>query len=218
MGLGNVALFHYLFGHYRTPAPVPRDAVAKGHRPAGNYVAPPEAFHRREPAACATLGHFIYKATQVAVLLLAAGTITGALWADVAWGRFWGWDAKEVWALISLLVYIFILHGRFAGWFGNFGLALFSVAGATSILMAWYGVNFVLGTGLHTYGQGAGGLAWVLVFVGLNWLFAIAAWLRYRIEIATTPDKTPSPSTRPDTGGADDDVQTSGKIEIATEN
>jgi ABC-type transport system involved in cytochrome c biogenesis permease subunit len=182
LGLGNVALFHYLFGRYRDPAAPLPELAARGHRPAGNYTAPPDALHRREPAACASLANFTYKATQVAVLLLAAGTILGALWADVAWGRFWGWDAKEVWALISLLAYLVILHGRYAGLFGNFGLAAFSVVGATSILMAWYGVNFVLGTGLHTYGQGAGGLSFVLAFVAADWLFMAAATIRYRLE------------------------------------
>ena len=88
---------------------------------------------------------------------MAAGTILGGLWADVSWGRFWGWDPKEVWALISLLTYLAILHGRYAGWFGDFGLAVGSVLGATAIVFSWYGVNFVLGVGLHSYGFGAGG-------------------------------------------------------------
>ena len=47
----------------------------------------------------------------------------GAVWADYSWGRFWGWDPKEVWALITLIVYWAVLHARFAGWVGNFGLA-----------------------------------------------------------------------------------------------
>ena len=72
----------------------------------------------------------------MAVLLLAAGTITGAIWADYAWGRYWGWDKKEVWALVSLLVYLAVLHGRWAGWAGNFGLAVGSVLGATAIMIA----------------------------------------------------------------------------------
>jgi ABC-type transport system involved in cytochrome c biogenesis permease subunit len=133
------------------------------------------------------LGSFLYKVIQVAVLLLAAGTILGGLWADVSWGRFWGWDSKEVWALVSLLIYLAVLHGRYVGWFGNFGLAVGAVVGACSILMAWYGVNFVLGSGLHTYGEGVGGVQWALILVGLNWTFAILAALRYRLETSLVP-------------------------------
>lgn len=163
-GLGNIALGYYLLGKYRDPT----DTL--------------EVAAKRPPEVCSSLGTFIYKATQVTVLLLAAGTITGALWADVAWGRFWGWDSKEVWALISLMVYLAVLHGRSAGWFGNFGLAVGSVIGAISILMAWYGVNFVLGSGLHAYGEGSGGLTWALNAVSMNLAFAVAASIRYLME------------------------------------
>ncbi|HEY1066929.1 MAG TPA: cytochrome c biogenesis protein CcsA, partial [Pirellulales bacterium] len=107
-GLGNIALGCYLFGRYRTTE-VDGDVVV------------------RAPEVCAALAGYVYKVIQVAVLLLAAGTILGGLWADVSWGRFWGWDPKEVWALASLLVYLAILHGRYAGWFNNFGLAVGSV-------------------------------------------------------------------------------------------
>ena len=74
------------------------------------------------------LANFIYRAMQVGVLLIAAGTILGGVWADYSWGRFWGWDPKEVWALITLLVYLVPLHGRFAGWVSMFGLVFASVA------------------------------------------------------------------------------------------
>jgi ABC-type transport system involved in cytochrome c biogenesis permease subunit len=185
-GLGNLALGYYLFGRYRDPVPV----AVEGHRPAGEPTH--AALTRHPPEAVHSLGGFIYKAMQVAVLLLAAGTILGGLWADVSWGRFWGWDSKEVWALVSLLIYLAVLHGRYAGWFGNFGLAVGSVVGATSILMAWYGVNFVLGSGLHTYGDGAGGLLPVAVTVTLNWLFIVPAAIRYLSE--TAPRVSPQPS------------------------
>ena len=94
---------------------------------------------------------------QVGVLLIAAGTILGGVWADYSWGRFWGWDPKEVWALITLLVYLIPLHGRFAGWVNTFGLVVASVVCFLSVVMAWYGVNFVLGVGLHSYGFAEGG-------------------------------------------------------------
>ena len=126
---------------------------------------------------------------KVAVLLLAAGIILGALWADKAWGRFWGWDAKEVWSLITLLAYLAILHARYIGWCGNFGLAVTAVLGFTSIIMAWYGVNHVLGSGLHSYGQGAGGQWEVTIAVAANWVFVVLAALRYTAQRAPQPSR-----------------------------
>jgi len=189
-GLGNLALAYYLFGRYREAPPeiVDRRGLASS-----------SAVSRRPPEAVQSLGLFIYKAMQVAVLLLAAGTILGGLWADVSWGRFWGWDSKEVWALVSLLIYLAVLHGRYAGWFGNFGLAVGSVVGATSILMAWYGVNFVLGSGLHTYGDGAGGMLPVAVTVALNWILIVPAALRYWAETAPRAERHPPGAERDET-------------------
>jgi cytochrome c-type biogenesis protein CcsB len=125
--------------------------------------------------------HFwLYRVLQLGVLLLAAGTILGGVWANYSWGRFWGWDPKETWALIALLCYILALHGRLAGWWTQFGLAVASVVCFLAVLMAWYGVNFVLGKGLHSYGFGIGGEAYVAVFVILDLLFVAFAIWRYR--------------------------------------
>lgn len=179
-GLGNISLAYYLFGKYRDPAP--HTPAAPGYGPASHDV---EVVHqgRRPPEACATLAGYTYKAVQVAVMLLITGTILGGLWADVSWGRFWGWDPKEVWALISGLVYLAILHGRYAGLFGNFGLAIGSVLGASAIMFSWYGVNFVLGAGLHAYGFGTGGQMEVGAVVIVNWAFAAAAAIRYHSQV-----------------------------------
>ena len=107
---------------------------------------------------------------QVGVVLLAAGTVLGGIWADYSWGRFWGWDPKETWALISLLGYLALLHGRLVGWIKEFGLAVGSVLIFFLIVMAWYGVNYVLGQGLHSYGfgSGRGGVCGRLCSVALN--------------------------------------------------
>ena len=113
----------------------------------------------------------IYRCIQVGVVLLAAGVILGGIWADYSWGRFWGWDPKETWAFIALLGYLVILHGRLVGWLRNFGLAASSVVAFSLVIMAWYGVNFVLGAGLHTYGFGAGGVEYVSAFVCAHLLF-----------------------------------------------
>ena len=127
------------------------------------------------------LSNFVYRAMQVGVLLIAAGTILGGVWADYSWGRFWGWDPKEVWALITLLVYLIPLHGRFAGWVSTFGLVAASVGCFLSVIMAWYGVNFVLGVGLHSYGFVEGGSQGIMLVIlsGMLSLPMAAGWRRY---------------------------------------
>ena len=136
--------------------------------------------YARNPAAAradAPMHFWLYRVLQLGVLLLAAGTILGGVWANYSWGRFWGWDPKETWALIALLCYILALHGRLAGWWTQFGLAVASVVCFLAVLMAWYGVNFVLGKGLHSYGFGIGGETYVAIFVVLDLLFvAFAIW------------------------------------------
>lgn len=127
------------------------------------------------------LANFVYRTMQVGVLLIAAGTILGGVWADASWGRFWGWDPKEVWALITLLVYLIPLHGRFAGWFNTFALVVASVVCSLSVIMAWYGVNFILGVGLHTYGfaEGGGQFSVFAVLAGVMAMPLAAFWRRH---------------------------------------
>lgn len=115
----------------------------------------------------------IYRAIQIGVVLLAAGIILGGVWAAYSWGRFWGWDPKETWALIALLGYVALLHGRLAGWAKQFGMAAGAVVAFSLVIMAWYGVNFVLGAGLHSYGFGAGGVEYVSAFVAAHLLFVV---------------------------------------------
>jgi ABC-type transport system involved in cytochrome c biogenesis permease subunit len=126
-----------------------------------------------------TLSGFCYRAIQVGVVLLAAGTLLGGFWAAESWGRFWGWDPKEVWALIALVCYLIPLHARYAGWVKDFGLAFCSVVCFASVVMAWYGVNFVLGVGLHSYGFGGGNDLWVYWCGLVNLSMAVHAALRY---------------------------------------
>jgi ABC-type transport system involved in cytochrome c biogenesis permease subunit len=119
----------------------------------------------------------LYRCLQIGVLLLAVGVILGGVWANYSWGRFWDWDPKETWALIALMAYIILLHGRLGGWWGGYGLAIGSIASFLTILMAWYGVNFVLGRGLHSYGFGNGGQLYVGAFALLELIvlaFALA--------------------------------------------
>ena len=151
---------------------------------------------KRYAAAMAEVQFFIYRAMQIGVLLLAAGTILGGVWANYSWGRFWGWDPKETWALTTLLCYLAVLHGRLAGWWGGFGLAVGSVVCLLSVLMSWYGVNFVLGKGLHSYGFGTGGFSYVAVFALFEVVFVatVVAWNR---NYGVLRGRTPSASAPP---------------------
>lgn len=140
----------------------------------------------------ATLYTFIYRTLQIGVLLLAIGTILGGVWANYSWGRFWDWDPKETWALITLLGYLFLLHGRVAGRWAGFGLAVGAILGFLSVLMAWYGVNFVLGVGLHSYGFGSGGFGYALAFVAVEVAFVALGLYRYQ----ATRSRTPAPEEK----------------------
>jgi len=151
-------------------------ALGVGNVSLGYYIFKPQAKERIE-----RLNYFLYRSMQVGVILLAAGTILGGVWANASWGRFWGWDPKEVWALIALLGYLAILHGRYAGWLRGFGLALGSVVAFLLVLMAWYGVNFILGVGLHSYGFSSGGATGMAIFVGIELLWVVFATLRYKM-------------------------------------
>lgn len=194
-GLGNMALFHYLLGRYRT---VPAGEImihGQRHRSAGAapregglIVVPPEE--------CFELAHFMYRAIQVAVVLLTAGTILGGVWADRAWGRFWGWDPKEVWALISILVYMVLLHGRYVGWVNTFSLAAGSVFGMISVVWAWYGTNYLMPAGLHAYaGEGSGGGLYVVGAFTANLILVALAWVRYRAETGRAQARPVTPES-----------------------
>lgn len=151
-------------------------ALGIGHVALGSYLFSPQAKSRIQ-----LLSQLNYNVLQVGVLLLTAGIILGGIWAHFSWGRFWGWDPKETWALIALLCYLVPLHGRLVGWIGNFGISVASVVAFNAVLMAWYGVNFVLGTGLHSYGFGTGGSEWMIAgVVGADLLFVLAATARYK--------------------------------------
>lgn len=150
-------------------------AMGLGHIILGHYLVAPQSFQR-----ISHLSKFNYRVIQIGVLLLTTGIILGGIWAHFSWGRFWGWDPKETWALIALMCYIVPLHGRLVGWLADFGMAVISVVCFNAVLMAWYGVNFVLGTGLHSYGFSTGGSELIVgTLVGLDLLFVAAAATRH---------------------------------------
>jgi cytochrome c-type biogenesis protein CcsB len=126
-----------------------------------------------------TINQLTYRAMQFGVVLLAAGTILGGVWADYSWGRFWGWDPKEVWALIALLCYLAVLHGRMTSWIKPFAFSAWTVIAFSSVVMAWYGVNFVLGVGLHSYGFASGGTGYIVAVVGVQLAYVAAIALNH---------------------------------------
>ena len=88
------------------------------------------------------------------LFMLSVGTFLGGIWANESWGRYWGWDPKETWALASMLIYIFVLHMRFIPKIkGIFAFNLASIVAYSSIIMTYFGVNFYL-SGLHSYAKG----------------------------------------------------------------
>lgn len=111
-------------------------------------------FSPRNLLSLARIDRFTYKTIQVGVLFLGAGILLGGVWANQSWGRYWGWDPKETWALISLLAFLALLHGRIVGAVGQFGTAIGSILGFQLVLMTYYGVNYFL-VGLHSYAGGA---------------------------------------------------------------
>jgi ABC-type transport system involved in cytochrome c biogenesis permease subunit len=144
----------------------------------GNLILTMHLFRTPRPEEVKGLALFTYRAMQIALLLLAAGTFLGGWWAAESWGRFWGWDPKETWALIALIAYAIPLHARYLGWVKDFGLAVAAVVCFAAIVMSWYGVNFILGAGLHSYGFGGGGPWWVFWACLLNLEFVLVVCIR----------------------------------------
>ncbi len=160
-------------------------ALGLGHIILGHYLFAPQS-----KARIRSLSQWNYGVLQVGVLLLTTGIILGGIWAHYAWGRFWGWDTKETWALIALMCYVVPLHGRLVGWLADFGMAVTSVVSFNAVLMAWYGVNFVLGTGLHSYGFGTGDSVFAVAgFVALDLLFVTITAAKYKGWFKSSPQE-----------------------------
>jgi len=98
-----------------------------------------------------SLGRMMYGVVCFATLFSFVGTILGGIWADQAWGRFWGWDPKENGALLIVIWNAIILHARWGGYAREQGIAVLTVFGNIVTSLSWFGVN-MLGVGLHSYG------------------------------------------------------------------
>ena len=93
-------------------------------------------------------------AMMIGLVLLVIGNFLGGIWANESWGRYWGWDPKETWTLVSILIYAAILHLRYIkGMSSNFIFSSLSLVSYSSIVMTYFGVNYYL-TGLHSYAAG----------------------------------------------------------------
>ncbi len=130
--------------------------------------------------------HYAYRMIQLGCFLLTMGIILGGIWADYSWGRFWGWDPKETWALIADLGFLAIMHSRLIGWTTSFSLLAWSPVAYLLVVMAWYGVNFVLAAGLHSYGFSSGGATAMAIFVVLQILLLVAGFARLRMLRASS--------------------------------
>lgn len=120
---------------------------------------------------------------SIGLALAAVGTFLGGIWANESWGRYWGWDAKETWALVIVLIYAMVLHFRFIPKLKS--AYVFSVASILSfgtVLMTFFGVNYYLSKGLHSYARGETPAfpqwAWISIFAVL--LIIIVGGIRYR--------------------------------------
>ncbi|WP_420601414.1 cytochrome c biogenesis protein CcsA [Flagellimonas sp.] len=123
-------------------------------------------------------------ALTAGLVMLTIGNFLGGQWANESWGRYWGWDPKETWALISIMVYAFVLHMRLVpGLRGKWTFSFASVIAFASIMMTYFGVNFYL-VGLHSYASGdqviTPNFIWYTV-LGVFILGGISLW-RYRVN------------------------------------
>ena len=104
----------------------------------------------------------------IGLMLATIGTFLGGIWANESWGRYWGWDAKETWALIITMVYSIVVHLRLVDKLrGDYLFTVGSVIGFSSVLMTFIGVNYYLSKGMHSYGSGETPMfpiwAWILI-------------------------------------------------------
>lgn len=120
-------------------------------------------------------------ALTIGLIMLTIGNFLGGQWANESWGRYWGWDPKETWALISIMIYAFVIHARFVPSLrGKWTFNLMSMFAFISILFTYYGVNFHL-VGLHSYASGeAHSLDWIWYSLGAITLIGIVTYPKYR--------------------------------------
>ena len=119
----------------------------------------------------------------VGLVMLTIGNFLGGQWANESWGRYWGWDPKETWALISIMVYAFVLHMRLVpGLRGRWTFNFASIVAFGSIMMTYFGVNFYL-VGLHSYASGAQVITPAFVWYTVAGVLALGLISRWRYKV-----------------------------------
>ena len=121
-------------------------------------------------------------ALTIGLVMLTIGNFLGGMWANESWGRYWGWDPKETWALVSIMVYAFVIHMRLVpGLRGRLAFNIISLFAFASILMTFLGVNHLL-SGLHSYAVGESAPVpnqiWGWLFISL--ILSILAYYKYK--------------------------------------
>lgn len=121
-------------------------------------------------------------ALTIGLIMLTIGNFLGGMWANESWGRYWGWDPKETWALISIMIYAFVLHMRLIpGLRSRYTFNLWSIIAFASIMMTYFGVNFYL-SGLHSYASGDKVITPNSVYYSFGFVAILGtlAWFRHR--------------------------------------
>jgi ABC-type transport system involved in cytochrome c biogenesis permease subunit len=144
-----------------------------------NYMASPA---RSEFKTSVSKAHYLVMGAGTC--FLGIGIMLGAVWANESWGRYWGWDPKETWALIALIGYLAVMHGRIAGWMGDFAVACGSILSFVLIMITYYAVNFLpaFSESLHSYAGGSRmevPLPFTIYLIAEGVLLAVAIGFRY---------------------------------------
>ena len=125
----------------------------------------------------------------VGLYMLTIGTFLGGVWANESWGRYWGWDSKETWALVTVVIYSFIAHMRLIPSLkGIYNYTVATVIGFSSVLMTYFGVNYYL-SGLHSYGRGtADSVHWsvYVIIIAITGLLMVANFKQKNLDFETT--------------------------------
>ena len=119
----------------------------------------------------------------IGLVLMTAGTFIGAIWANESWGRYWGWDPKETWALITMVLYAIATHLHLVKRWNNLWLInLVTVVAFAAVLMTFFGVNYFL-SGMHSYGQNDhvyGMFAYFYIAYGVVVLLAVFSYRKWK--------------------------------------
>ena len=142
------------------------------------------------------VSYIIEMALIIGLMMLTIGSFIGGVWANESWGRYWGWDPKETWALVTVLVYAIILHLRkIPGLRSIFALSSLALVGLSTVLMTFFGVNYYL-SGMHSYGQGDPPPIPNALYIAIVVIIVLIVAARYSEKrkgyIADLPDSTES--------------------------